>query len=180
MENKKNNNSALLNAQVELLNDLIEDRQVRLASLNDSMKVVEGYSIGMKEATNKLNEHLQQQKKDLLDLLLKQQINHDVYKFVEEIVASTMRVNEGIIDNGERVVFIRQQELVSLKQEIEKLLEVKSNKEKESTELKVQELLEKKRNERQHRPDQDPTTKMGQTAIGLAEKRKKLNLKPKK
>lgn len=173
MENKKNINSASLDAQITLLDELIQERRSRFTSLNDAMKMVEGYSIGIKEATNKLDEHIKQQKKDLLDVLIKQQINQEAYRFVENILNVTSNVNKGIIDDGGKIVFMRQQEIMSLKQEIEKLFEVKSSKEKELNELKIQELLEKKRSERQHRPDQDPTTKVGQTAMELKVKRKK-------
>jgi len=176
MSDTQNNELDVQRAKVSFIDGLIKEKSELISKLLDGAKGVEGYSIGSRETSEKIEVHVKQHKKELFDLFVQQQINGDAYRFMDNIINSFSSIAKSVSSEAEKLLFSKQCELTFLNQELERLKTLRANEVRKLSELEALAVMAKKR-DRQHRPDRDPNTSAGRAAMDLAERRKKGKIK---
>lgn len=187
-ENKSHTTDAL-NAKIELIDELIKSKSSQLEVMVDSLKRIEGFSMGSKETANKVEEFIKKQKRDLKDLAEQGKLSEEVRSFTDSVIHAALVNAKKTAEENEKLYFIKQGEMLCLKQEVEKLIVLKKNheialenaqKQAEQTAEVVptadevkEESAPKEQSPQKTRKDKNPNTRVGRTALRLAEARKK-------
>ena len=190
-QEKENATIKALASRSKLLEELITDKKTQLNSLVESLKRLEGYTVGSKELTEKLGKHVKQQKKELAELVAQEKISKDFSDFVETVLNNVVIFSKNESLESDRLFYSKQGEIVFLRQDLEKLIVSKTNhdsaiktrleeakkeeakKEEAKKEEAKQEVQKPKEQTTRIRPDKDPTTRAGRAALDIAERRKK-------
>lgn len=189
----------ILLKRILFLQEIISEKIIQFNELVESIKRHEGHSIGSKELIEKISNHIKKQQVSLEDMTAQQKITLEISNFVSTILENVKLFVNTVCGDTERLYFFKQGELMFLKQEIEKLNKLKLEYER-SIEVLEKERLSKdescvsdsvtvtlkedsieglspstgvKKLKKKMRPDQDPDTRIGRSAIDLAERRKK-------
>jgi len=185
-QEKENATIKALASRSKLLEELITDKKTQLNSLVESLKRLEGYTVGSKELTEKLGKHVKQQKKELAELVAQEKISKDFSDFVETVLNNVVIFSKNESLESDRLFYSKQGEIVFLRQDLEKLIVSKTNhdsaiktrleeakQEEAKKEEAKQEVQKPKEQTTRIRPDKDPTTRAGRAALDIAERRKK-------
>ena len=185
-QEKENATIKALASRSKLLEELITDKKTQLNSLVESLKRLEGYTVGSKELTEKLSKHVKQQKKELAELVAQEKISKDFSDFVETVLNNAVIFSKNESLESDRLFYSKQGEIVFLRQDLEKLIVSKTNhdsaiktrleeakQEEAKKEEAKQEVQKLKEQTTRIRPDKDPTTRAGRAALDIAERRKK-------
>lgn len=170
-----------IKARVDLLSEILNEKKNSFNSMTETLKKVDGYAVGSKETTDKIEDYIRNQKKELSDLVEQGKIQNDVAMMLFKFFNNIGSVSRSISKEAEKIFHFKQGEIIFLKQEIEKLSTIKTThetvlleREKEAEKRKSSTSEEKVEKEQPRvRPDQDPKTRAGKAAIDLAERRKK-------
>lgn len=185
-QEKENATIKALASRSKLLEELITDKKTQLNSLVESLKRLEGYTVGSKELTEKLGKHVKQQKKELAELVAQEKISKDFSDFVETVLNNVVIFSKNESLESDRLFYSKQGEIVFLRQDLEKLIVSKTKhdsaiktrleeakQEEAKKEEAKQEVQKPKEQTTRIRPDKDPTTRAGRAALDIAERRKK-------
>jgi hypothetical protein len=186
-QEKDNTTIKTLASRSKLLEELIVDKKTQLNSLVESLKRLEGYTVGSKELTEKIGKHVKQKKKELAELVSQQKLSKDISDFVETALNNVVNFSKNESLESDRLFYSKQGEIIFLRQDLEKLIVSKTNHDsaiktrleeakKEETkqeETKKEEVQKQKEQTTRVRPDKDPTTRAGRAALDIAERRKK-------
>lgn len=127
MENLKEASVAKLKEKVSLLDEFILDCQKELERLSREAQRFEDYSQGVKDSTQKLENHIVLQKKEILELRIKQQLNLEAFNFIDSLLESALVVVKKTSLEGEKISLTKKIELASKNAEIVKLNSQKNN-----------------------------------------------------
>jgi hypothetical protein len=161
-----NENIEIVKAQLAFLDELVEERNQLLDSLNASMKAVEGYAVGVRELSTSNENIFSQHKNSVLDLLAQQKISHESYHVFDSVLTSFYLTNKNAAIEAEKLLLSRQCEVAVIAKEIEKISQKRQQLVQTIEELNVKIAIEKRR-ENGVRPDQDLNTQAGRAAIDL-------------
>lgn len=180
-----------LKEKISFLDELIQDRQKELELLTKEVHRVDDYSQGSRDAVQKIEAHIVTQKKDILELRAKQQLNLDAFNFIDGLLNATLAMVKKLNLENEKFSLTKKVEHASKNAEI-----VKLNSKKVGYASKIDEIIvplpipplppqayaqeisvEIKKKNRKFRPDKDPNTKAGRASLDLAERRKKAKKK---
>lgn len=176
-----------LREKISFLDELIQDRQSELELLSKELYRIDDYSLGVKDSVQKIEGHVNTQKKDILELRTKQQLNVDAFNFIDGLLNSTLAATKKISLENEKISLTKKVEFASKNAEM-----VKLNSKKSDYLVKIEEIVnppppaplppqafvkeistEIKVKNRKFRPDKDPNTRAGRAALDLADRRKK-------
>jgi len=183
------NQLGVIRVRSNLLGELIVEKNAQFSSLVENLKKFEGYSLGTKEASDKIISYVKAQRAELTSLVSQQKLHPEIAKFTDALLDKIVAAARVASSEGEKLLFTKQGETISVKQEAERLVALKAThdvkiKEIEATKTVVEEKKEtvespkeqdtptKKRIPKQ-RPDKDPNTKIGRAAMDVMERRKK-------
>ena len=152
--------------KLQFLDELLDEKGRQLDALKSSAKSVEGYAIGVRELATTNDALFLQQKREALDMLSQQKLSCEDYQFVDSILTNFYLTNRNAALEAEKVLLGRQCEIAACSQEINTLSQKKTETVRTLEELKLQAAIDKRR-ERGVRPDQDPDTQAGRTAMDL-------------
>ncbi|NBP01825.1 MAG: hypothetical protein EBU90_17150 [Proteobacteria bacterium] len=181
-QEKDNATIKTLASRSKLLEELIIDKKTQLNSLVESLKRLEGYTVGSKELTEKIGKHVKQKKKELAELVSQQKLSKDISDFVETVLNNVVNFSKNESLESDRLFYSKQGEIVFLRQDLEKLVASKTNhdsaiktrlEEAKKEETQQQDATVTKERSTRVRPDKDPTTRAGRAALDIAERRKK-------
>lgn len=175
-----------IKARLTLIQELLSDKTKAFNSMTETLKKIDGYAVGSKETADKIEDYIRNQKKELNKLVEQEKLQDEVAKILLGFFNNTGAVVRLISKESEKFLHLKQGETIFLKQEIEKLSVVKAKheeallqREKQKEEEKKEDQTRLENNDKQEkeqtriRPDQDPKTRTGRTAMDLVERRKK-------
>lgn len=182
---------AKLKEKISFLDELIQDIKSELELLSKELYRVEDYSLGVKDSTRKIEGHIGSQKKEILELRAKQQLNVDAFNFIDGLLNTTLSTVKNIGLENEKISLTKKVEFASKNAEMTKL-----NSKKSDYLAKIEEIVnprppaplppqafvkeistEIKVKNRKFRPDKDPNTRAGKASLDLAERRRKAKKK---
>lgn len=127
MENLKEDVILKLREKISLYDEFILDHQKELERLSREAQRFEDYSQGVKESTQKLENHIVLQKKEILELRVKQQLNLDAFNFIDSLLESALMVIKKTSLEGEKISLTKKIELANKNAELSKLNSQKNN-----------------------------------------------------
>jgi hypothetical protein len=158
--------------KTELLEDLLKQKMSQANALKESMKTIEAYTTGTKDIAKKIKDVTSSKKKECLDLFVSQKINPDVYQYINDVINAYNNIVISAETESDKIVYTKQCEMNFLSQEYSRTKELQSVELNKLNDLQVAQAMEKKRSERQYRPDQDPNTPAGRAAMDLMARKK--------
>lgn len=172
-----------LEAKVQLLAELADKKSMQINAMIENLKKLDGYALGSKETTDKVEEHVKKQLGEIDVFVAEQKITKEVANLVRVALNSTLAQAKAVSKDAEKLFFSKQGEIVFTRQEIEQHIALKEayknnirELQKASTETEVSKevepVVESQKQER-IRPDKNPNTKVGRTAMRVVETRKK-------
>ncbi len=182
-----------LETRIKFLDELIRAKSSQLEMMNENLKKFEGFSIGSKEVSSKVEEFIKKQKNEMKELSAQGKLSEEVRNFTDSVIHTAQVFAKSIADENEKIYFVKQGEAVFLSQEIERLNALKINhevalektKKQEETQVNKPEILKEesiqeekqepivKEQKKRVRKDKNPHTKLGRTSLRLIEARKK-------
>lgn len=183
MSNDSLDSISRLEAKVQLLAELADKKSMQINVMIENLKKLEGYALGSKETTDKVEEHVKKQLGEIDTFVTEQKITKEVANLVRIALNGTLAQARAISKDAEKLFFSKQGEIVFTRQEIEQHIALKEayknnirELQKTSTETKVSKeaepVVEPQKQER-IRPDKNPNTKVGRTSMRIVETRKK-------
>jgi len=177
-----------LKQKISLYDELIEERAKELETMARSLARVEDYCAGAKESLQKVEGYVGNQKKEVLELRMKQQLNVEAYNFIDGLFSSTAAAIKNLNLENEKLALTKRVEINSKNQEVAKLQATRQDYEKKMNDILyppppppqafVKEIsTESKIKNRKFRPDKDPNTKAGRASLDLTARRKKAKQK---
>jgi len=159
--------------KIKLLDELIAQKTNHLNKIKEALKTFEAYSIGVREIIEKNEPKIKHSQKEALDLFGQQKINLEVYAFIRDALDDLYNSGKNNLQEIERIFLTRQLEVAMLTQDVENITNIKSLSVNKVHELETVVELNKKSQERNHRPDQDPNTIAGRAAMDVASRKNK-------
>ena len=191
MDNKNTIKAGLV-AQISLLGEMIIEKTQLTNVLAENLKKYEGSTLGSKEVSERVNNHIKKQKVDILGLIEKKQVMPEVGKVLDIVLNSIQSSIKSACEEVDRLYFSKQGEFLYLKLELEKLANLKTQYEKKLQELESVEITQAKNEQlkkqeqpdvnsvdkkQRIRPDKNPNTKAGRAALDIAERKRKYKSK---
>ncbi len=161
-----------LSARIQILTEIVDTKTFQLNTLIENLKRLDGYVLGSKESTEKVEKYIKQQKNELKELTSQGKLTKEVSTFLDSVLNSLLSFTKNVGMDAERLFFSKQGEITFLKQDIEKLAVLKKNHES-AIEKQEKENQESSDEEQRVRPDKNPNTKIGKAAMDLIERKKK-------
>jgi len=175
-----------LQEKISFLDELIKERQEEFRSLTKETNRVNDYFQGASDSMQKIDSHLSLQKKNILDLHAKQQLNVDAFNFIDGLLNATLHVVKKNTLENEKISLTKQIEHANKNAEIVKLISKKDEYLAEINKINnpipepplppqayTREITaESKIKNRKYRPDKNPNTKAGRASLDLAARRK--------
>lgn len=176
-----------LREKTSLYEELIDSHSKELEAVKIALVRLEDYSLGVKDTIQKIENHVSSQKKDILELRIKQQINADAHNFIDGLLAATLIATRNLLLENEKLILTKKIEAANKVADISRLTSLKQDCEKRIKEILnptptpplppqayVQQITtDIKVKNRKHRPDKNPETKAGRAALELAQRRQK-------
>jgi len=182
-----------LDARIKFLDELIKAKSSQLETMNENLKKFEGFSIGSKDVSSKVEEFIKKQKNEMKELSAQGNLSEEVRNFTDSVIHTAQVFAKSVADENEKIYFVKQGEAVFLNQEIERLNALKINHEIALDKIKMQEEVQANNSEtlkeesiqeekqepivkeqkKRVRKDKNPHTKFGRTSMRLIEARKK-------
>ena len=157
--------------RIKLLDELIAQKTNQLNKIRDALKTFEAYSIGVRETIEKNEPKIKHFQKETLDLFAQQKINLEVYAFIRDALDDLYNSGKNNLQEIERIFLTRQLEVAMLTQDVENITNIKSLSVNKAQELEAVVELNRKSQERNHRPDQDPNTIAGRAAMDIVSRK---------
>jgi hypothetical protein len=173
-----------LKTKLSLLNNLIESKTNAVNAHIENLKKLEGYSFAGREITAKFNSYLTQQASEIQALAVSQKISQEIASVALTILENFKKIVKETEEESMKIFFVKQGETLAENQDLTNLLSIKKtlNDEIEKSALQpvvtqaVEAIVEgevKETKKKRVRPDKDLTTRVGRSALDLAERRKK-------
>jgi hypothetical protein len=156
--------------KLNLLQELLANKANELKELNGKASRFEDYFSGFKDALQKMETYVRANKKGLVDLRVEGKIGTDVYGFVDNIFDSFFNVIKDLQLENERLALAKKTEITFKTSEIQSLQKIVAS--TTDSNFTASSDVETKKKERKHRPDKDPTTRIGAAALDLTERKK--------
>lgn len=181
-DSKQQDLTSTMSARVKLFLELINDKNNQLNLMIENLKRLDGYVLGSKESVDKIEKHIKQQKNEVKDLTKQNKIPHEVATLLDAALNGVLIFAKNISLDAERLFFSKQGEMIFLKQDIEKLINLKNTHESSlnknvEEQKKIQDDASQKapaiEEKAKIRPDKNPNTRAGRAAMDIAERRKK-------
>ena len=171
-----------LTSHVELLVSLTNTTIDEFKKLESSLKRIEGFSFGTKETANKFEEYITKHKTEIVGLIKEGKLQQQLATVLYSAADNSLKFIKNNSQEADRLFYVRQGEILSLKNKISQLKSLHETTIKEIQKLQEEELEQlvlsdtessEKSEEIKIRPDKDPHTKIGKSALDIAERRKK-------
>lgn len=163
-----------LKERISLLEELLKQKISQANSLKESMKPIEAYSVATKELSKKIEDIVLPKKQESLELLSKQQMSGEFFRFLFEILDQvTGSIRHTKLDI-EKLLLSKQHELNFISQEFNKIKELQGKLSAELSRLESAPTEEKREEQKPEyvRPDQNPNTRIGKASIDLQQRKK--------
>lgn len=180
--------------KIEMMEELLKQKINHANSIKESMRPLEAFHAATKEICKKIKDIIEPKKTESLEMLSKNKMQGEAYRYLTEILNSISSVLESSHQESEKLYFTKQQELNFVANEFTKMKEIqgkmiaeinKAIEETKKTESKQEEIqkeavkesstVEEQKNPEYIRPDKNPNTRMGRAAMDL-QKRKEAAL----
>jgi len=119
--NEKKELGAKLREKISLLDEFLRDGRVELERLLKEAQRLEDYSQGSKDTIQRIENHINLQKKEILELRIKQQLNLEAFNFIDAILNSTLAVIKKNSLESEKLSLTKKIELSTKQAEFVKL-----------------------------------------------------------
>lgn len=116
-----------LKDKISLIEEFIKEKQKELEQLSKDSLRVDDYSQGIKDAIQKIENHINIQKKEILELRIKQQLNLEAFNFIDGLLESALIVAKKTNLEGEKISLTKRVELANKSAELLKLNSQKSD-----------------------------------------------------
>lgn len=127
----------------KLLNELIAEKTLQINTNAENLKRIEDYCLGVKNVNDKIVENIKLQKKEILDLISKGRLTIELSTILHSVLNNIKTIVFNSTKDGEKLFYTKQGELISLKQELEKLKQTyHNNLENIKLDINDQELLQ--------------------------------------
>lgn len=171
--------------KIEILEELLKMKINQANSLKESMRPVDAFGTATKELCKKIKEIIEPKKIETLEMVSKNKLQGEAYKYVSEMLTSLSSVVDMAQLESEKMTSIKQQELNFLVNEYTKLKDIhgklvtemnnaKIETEKQNTtqaEKEVETITSEPKETTYIRPDQNPNTKIGRASLDLQKRR---------
>jgi hypothetical protein len=201
MKNEKKIES--LTSQIEILDTLLLTTSQELVALESNIKQIEGYALGAKEATNKVEDYIKKQKEEVATLERAEKIQPAMTTLLVSATGNILKFVKDFSSEADKLHHIRLGEILGIKNRTTKLSVLIDSKKSEIEKLRVEDettenvtaesmevtweepsvsqpvevpnITEDSPSveESKIRPDKNPHSRTGQAAMDLMQRRKK-------
>jgi hypothetical protein len=154
-------------AHLDLYDKIIKQKTEQLDRARELIRSLETYAAGSREVIEKNEIKLKEFHGLILDLFSNHTVDLSTCMRLLAVHDEILEVGKSATRGLNQTFAVKQTEIALLSQDIESAREAGAVCQKKIDELEIVIALQKRKKEREHRPDQDPSTPQGRAALDI-------------